>query len=74
MQRDPKLLQDTKEGLGKCPASPGLGTLGSYQDRGWALTLWCGHWGGCLGPLCTPCHPLPSPGAWPSLPDLLQTC
>lgn len=54
MQRDPKPPQETKGGLGKCPASPGLGTLGSYQDRGWAPALWCGHWGGCLGPSAPP--------------------
>lgn len=74
MQRDPKQPQGTREGLGKCPTSPGLGTLVSHQDRGWAATQWCSYRGGCLGPSAPPCHPLPSPGARPSLPDLLRTC
>lgn len=73
MQRDPEPPQGTGDRLGKCPASPGLGTLGSHQDKGWAPTLWCGYRVGCLGPSAPPCHPLPSPGARPSLPDLLQT-
>lgn len=66
MQRDPKTPQEIKEELGKCPASPELGTLGSYQDRGWAPISWCGHWGGCLGPSAPPATHSPPQGLGPA--------
>lgn len=43
----------------------------SGQGVGTNLVVWL--LGRVPGALCTPCHSLPSPGAWSSLPDLLQT-
>lgn len=45
---------------------PWAGTLGSHQDRGWALTLWCGYWGGCLGPSVPPATHSPPQGLGPA--------
>lgn len=66
MWRDPEPPQGTGERLGKSPASPGLGTLGSHQDKGWAATQWCSSWGEFLEPLHPPATRSPPWGLSPA--------
>lgn len=55
------------------PSIPWAGDTGVLPGQGVGTNLVVWPLGRVLGALCTPCHPLPSPRAWPSLPDLLQT-
>lgn len=55
------------------PSIPWAGDTGVLPGQGVGTNLVVWPLGRVPGALCTPCHLLPSPGAWPSLPDLIQT-